>query len=193
VKLVGLTGSIGMGKSTTAAMFRDEGVPVWDADAAVHDVYARGGGGVGQVEAAFPGAAVDGAIDRRRLSARVKDDPEALRRLEAIVHPLVAAHRTAFVDDARARGAEVVVLDVPLLFETGAAALCDVVVVVTAPGRVQRERVLARPGMDEAKFAALLERQTPDADKRARADWVIDTSLGLDHAREEVRRILRAL
>lgn len=193
MKVVGLTGSIGMGKSTTAAMLRDEGVPVWDADAAVHDLYARRGTAVAAVEAAFPGVAVHGEIDRRALSERVRNDPDALRRLEAIVHPLVAAHRQAFLDDACARGAQVVVLDVPLLFETGAAALCDHVVVVTAPAHVQRARVMARPGMDEAKFAALLERQLPDDHKRASADRVIDTSRGLDHARAEVRRFLADL
>lgn len=190
MKILGLTGSIGMGKSTTAAMFRDEGVPVWDADAAVHDLYRRGGAAVGPVEAAFPGVAVRDEIDRRALSAKIQGDPEALARLEAVVHPLVAAHRSALLDDARKRGAAVVVLDVPLLFETGAAALCDAVVVVTAPAAVQRERVLTRPGMDAAKFAALLERQTPDAEKRARADWVVDTSKGLDAARAEVQAIL---
>ena len=188
--LIGLTGSIGMGKSTTAAMFAEEGVPVWDADAAVHRLYGPGGAAVGAVEAAFPGVSGDKGVDRKALGARVHDDPEALRRLEAVVHPLVREDREAFLARASAEGAGVAVLDIPLLFETGAQDLVDVVVVVSAPAHVQRERVLARAGMTEILLAALLERQTPDAHKRAHADHVIDTSLGLDHARERVREII---
>lgn len=188
--LLGLTGSIGMGKSTTAAMFREEGAPVWDADATVHRLYAPGGAAVAPVEAAFPGVVVDGGVHRPTLAARLHADPDAFRRLEAIVHPLVQADRHAFLAEAEAAGAPVAVVDIPLLFETGGADLVDAVVVVTAPPHVQRQRVLARAGMDETKFAALLERQTPDAHKVARADFVIDTSQGLDAARDRVREIL---
>jgi dephospho-CoA kinase len=190
VILIGLTGSVGMGKSTTAALFADEGVPVWDADAAVHRLYARGGAAVGPVGEAFPGVVVAGAVDRARLGERVHGDAAAFERLEALVHPLVAADRTAFVERAQAEGHDAVVLDIPLLFETGAEDRVDAVVVVTAPAQVQRERVLARPGWDETRLAALLERQTPDHHKRARADFVIDTSLGLEAARARVRTVL---
>jgi len=193
VIVLGLTGSIGMGKSTTARMFVDEGAPVYDSDAAVHALYASGGAAVAPVEAAFPGVVVDGAIDRARLSAAVMGDSEALARLESIVHPLVGAHRIGFFEAARAQGADVVVLDIPLLYETGGDRTVDKVVVVSAPADVQRQRVLARPGMDAAKFEAILARQTPDAEKRARADFVIDTSRGLDAARDQVRDILTRL
>ncbi|NEX91509.1 dephospho-CoA kinase [Caulobacter sp. 17J65-9] len=188
--VLGLTGSIGMGKSTTAMMFMEAGAPVWDADATVHKLYAPGGAAVAPVEAAFPGVTKDGGIDRPSLSAQLHAEPDGFRRLEAIVHPLVQADRQAFLARAEAGGAGVAVVDIPLLFETGAADLVDAVVVVTAPAHVQRARVLARPGMDETRFAALLERQTPDAHKVARADFVIDTSEGLDAARERVREIL---
>jgi dephospho-CoA kinase len=188
-----LTGSIGMGKSTTARMFADEGVPVFDSDAVVHRLYERGGAAVAPVEAAFPGVAIDGRIDRRLLARRVGADPDALRWLEAIVHPLVTAERALFLAAAGAQGAPAALLDVPLLFETGREGEADAVVVVTATPEVQRARVLARPDMDEAKFAALHARQMPDAEKRARADFVIDTSQGLEHAREQVRRILAAV
>ncbi len=191
--LVGLTGSIGMGKSTTAAMFEAEGVPVYDADAAVHELYGPGGAAVEPVEAAFPGVTEEGAIHRGRLGERVLNDPEALRRLEAIVHPLVGAHRQAFFDRAQAANAPIVVLDVPLLFETGGDKGVDAVVVVSAPKALQRERVLARPGMSADKLDAILNRQLPDADKRARADFVIDTGQGLEHARAEVKAVLAAL
>ncbi|MGR4862888.1 dephospho-CoA kinase [Caulobacter sp. LARHSG274] len=191
--VLGLTGSIGMGKSTTAQMFVAEGVPVYDADAAVHALYAPGGAAVGPVEAAFPGVVVDGAVDRARLSARVVGHPEALKALEAVVHPLVAAHRAGFFKDAIKAGADIAVLDVPLLFETGGDRTVDKVVVVSAPPDLQRQRVLARPGMDGAKFEAILARQTPDAEKRARADFVIDTGQGLDHARQQVRDLLTRL
>ncbi|MFY8143348.1 MAG: dephospho-CoA kinase [Caulobacter sp.] len=191
--ILGLTGSIGMGKSTTAKMFQDEGVPVYDADAAVHALYATGGAAVGPVEAAFPGVVVNGAIDRAKLSAQVVGNSEALAKLEAIVHPLVGAHRIGFFEQAKAEGHEIVVLDIPLLFETGGEKRVDKVVVVSAPAEVQRERVLARPEMTPEKFEAILARQTPDADKRARADFVIDTGQGLDHARRQVRDLLTLL
>lgn len=191
--ILGLTGSIGMGKSTTSTMFQDEGVPVYDADAAVHALYASGGAAVAPVEAAFPGVVVDGAIDRAKLSAAVLGNPQALQILESIVHPLVGAHRIGFFEDARDQGADIVVLDIPLLFETNGHKKVDKVVVVSAPVDVQRQRVLARPGMDAAKFEAILARQTPDAEKRERADFVIDTGRGLDHARDQVRDILTRL
>ena len=191
--LIGLTGSVGMGKSTTAAMFADLGAPVWDADAAVHRLYAKGGAAVGPVSAAFPGVEAEGGIDRRALGARVHGDHAAFERLEAIVHPLVAADRAAFLEKAEAEGHAVAVLDIPLLFETGAQDKVDAVVVVTAPAHVQRERVLVRPGMDETKLAALLERQTPDHHKREHADFVIDTSLGLESARARVKTVLEAV
>jgi dephospho-CoA kinase len=193
VIVVGLTGSIGMGKSATATLFAEAGVPVWDADATVHRLYARGGAAVEPVGAAFPEAVKDGAVDRTRLGALVHGHPEAFRRLEELVHPLVALDRTVFLDQARAAGAPVAVLDVPLLFETGGDGLVDAVVVVSAPADVQRSRVLARPGMDEAKFAALLERQTPHAHKLSRADFVIDTAQGFEAARTQLQELLTAL
>ncbi|WP_419319336.1 dephospho-CoA kinase [Caulobacter sp. ErkDOM-E] len=191
--IIGLTGSIGMGKSTTSAMFEAEGVPVYDSDGAVHALYAVGGAAVAPVEAAFPGVVVDGAIDRTRLSAVVMGDPEALKRLEAIVHPLVGADRIGFFEKAAADGKDIVVLDVPLLYETGGDKRVHKVVVVSAPAEVQRQRVLARPGMDAAKLDAILARQLPDAEKRARADFVIDTGQGLEHAHQQVRKILATL
>lgn len=191
--LLGLTGSIGMGKSTVAEMFRAEGAPVYDADAAVHRLYAEGGAAVGPVGEAFPEAIVEGAVDRERLSKLVLNDPEALQRLEHIVHPLVGAAQMQFLDDARRAGAPVVVLDIPLLFEKGGAARVDVIAVVSAPADVQRARVLARPGMTPEKFEAILAKQTPDAEKRARADFVIDTGVGVDETRAQVRAVLKAL
>lgn len=185
-----LTGSIGMGKSTTAAMFAEEGAAVFDADAAVHALYGSGGDAVFHVEQAFPGVTEGGRVDRRRLARRIAADRDALARLESIVHPLVAQARASFLAEAERRGEPVAVLDIPLLFETRLEAEADAVVTVTAPEHVQRARVLARPGMDEAKFAALHARQTPDAEKRARADFVIDTGRGLEPAREQVRHIL---
>ncbi len=190
---VGLTGSIGMGKSTTAAMFAAEGVPVYDADAEVHALYAKGGAAVEPLEAAFPGVVVDGAVDRAKLSHHVVGKPDALKKLEAIVHPLVGESRVGFFQEAVAKGADIVILDIPLLFETGGEKRMDAVVVVTAPADLQRQRVLARPGMDEAKLDAILARQMADAEKRARAHFVIDTSLGLDHARAQVRDVLARL
>ena len=188
-KTLGLTGSIGMGKSTTAAMFRDEGVPVWDADASVHRLYGPGGAAVGPIAVAFPDAVTDGAVDRPALSAILRGDPEAMNRLEAIVHPLVAEDRARFLAGT---DAPLVVLDIPLLFETGAEAWLDATLVVTAPPEVQRARVLARPGMTEAQFDMILSRQMPDAEKRARADHVIQT-LTLDDTRAAVRDLIATL
>lgn len=185
--IVGLTGSIGMGKSTTSAMFQAEGIPVYDADAAIHTLYSKGGAAVAPVEAAFPGVVVDGAIDRARLSAQVVGNPEALKRLETIVHPLAGESRKAFFEAALEKGAPMVVLDIPLLFETGGERNVNAVIVVSAPAELERQRVMERPGMTLEKLEAILARQLPDEDKRARADIVIDTSKGLDSAREQVR------
>ena len=185
--VLGLTGSIGMGKSTTARMFAEEGVPVWDADAAVHRLYD--GVAVGPVGVAFPEAIEDGKVSRDALKRLISRDETALPRLESIVHPLVAADRRAFLDNATA---PVVLLDIPLLYETGGEVLCDRVVVVSAPPDVQRERVLAREGMTPGQLDAILARQMPDAEKRARADYVIET-LTLDGARTQVRAILADL
>ena len=193
MKVIGLTGSIGMGKSTTAGLFAEMGVPVYDADAAVHRLYARGGAAVPAVGALFPDAVVEGAIDRKRLSTLVIAKPEAMRALEAAVHPLVGADRLSFFQNAREAGADLVILDVPLLFETGGTAGLDAVVVVSAPAEMQRERVLARADMDPDKFEAILARQTPDAEKRAAADFVIDTSRGIDAARQQVEQVLATL
>ncbi len=189
--VIGLTGSVGMGKSTTAAMFAAAGVPVFDADAAVHRLYA--GAAVAPVEAAFPGVTRDGRIDREALGPRVIGDEAAMRRLEAIVHPLVRAARESFLAEARAAGAAMAVLDIPLLYETGGADEVDVVVLASAPKAVQKARVLARPGMTEAKFKAILGKQMPDAEKRKRADHVIETGDGLEAAERRVREIIVAL
>jgi dephospho-CoA kinase len=191
--IVGLTGSIGMGKSTTSAMFQAEGVPVYDADAAVHALYAKGGAAVEPVEAAFPGVVTDGAIDRAKLSAHVVGNPEALKRLETIVHPLVGESRKVFFEAALEANAPLVILDIPLLFETGGERNVAAVIVVSAPEAIQRERVMARPDMTAEKLDAILARQLPDAEKRARADIVIDTSKGLDSAREQVRAAIAKL
>ncbi len=190
---LGLTGSIGMGKSTTAQMFREAGVPVYDADAAVAALYLKGGAAVEPLEAAFPGVTSDGAVDREALRLRVLGDDAAMTRLNAVVHPLLGRDRTDFVLQAKASGADVMVFDIPLLFETGGERNMDAVAVVTAPADVQRTRVLAREGMTPDRLDAILSRQTPDTDKRARADFVIDTSRGLEPARAEVTRILAAL
>ena len=181
--VIGLTGSIGMGKSETARLFAAEGVPVFDADAAIHALYA--GEAATMIEAAFPGSTRNGAVDRAALSKIVAGDPAALERLEDLMHPLVAEKRDAFITDA---DAPIVVLDIPLLLETGFKV--DAVVVATAPEHVQRQRVLARPGMTEAKFAALLGRQMSDAEKRSQAHYLVVTDKGLDHAREQVKMIL---
>ncbi len=189
-----LTGSIGMGKSTTARLFEEAGAAVWDADAAVHALYQKGGSAVEPVEAAFPGVVVDGAVDRARLSDRLQAHPEGFRPLEAIVHPLVRADREAFLHRARAEGRAVVVLDIPLWFETGADRTgVTAVVVVSAPEAEQSRRVLSRPGMTEARFRQILARQLPDAEKRAQADAIIDTGQGVPHAREQVRLLMERL
>jgi dephospho-CoA kinase len=191
--VIGLTGSIGMGKSTVAQMFAEEGAPAFDSDAVVHQLYARGGAAVAPVEAAFPGVAKNGAIDRSALSARLVDNPEAIKQLEAIVHPLVRRAQTEFLDRHRQAGVAAAVLDIPLLFESGGAERVDRIVVVSAPAAVQKQRVISRPGMSEEKFAYLLSRQTPDAEKRARADFVIDTGGELEATRAQVRAVLDAL
>ena len=189
--LIGLTGSIGMGKSTTADVFRSEGVPVYDSDAAVHEIYR--GPAAREIENAFPGTLVDGRIDRTKLASYVLDDRVALKRLESIVHPLVWQARAKFLNEQKSVGAEIVVLDIPLLFETGADKQVDVIVVASAPPDIQKERVLSRPNMSEEKFAAILIRQTPDEEKRRRADFIVHTDKGVGSAREQVRAILKAL
>jgi len=193
MKLIGLTGSIGMGKSTVAQMFAEEGVPIYDADAAVHRVYAPGGAAVGPVSAEFPGVLKDGGVDRAALSVQVLDNPEALKRLESIVHPIIAQAQKRFLAEQREAGAPLVVLDIPLLLEKGRPTSIDSVAVVSAPAGVQRARVLARPGMTEEKFAAILARQMPDADKRAHADFIIETGGSFDDTRAQVRAVLDAL
>ena len=191
--LIGLTGSIGMGKSTTAAMFRDLGVPVYDADAAVHDLYDEGGAAVGPVGEAFPGVVRAGRVDREALRQAVLGNREALKKLNAIVHPLVGRDRVGFFAKAEADGADIVVLDIPLLFETGGHANVDAVVVASAPADMQRERVLARPGMSPERLDAILAQQMADAEKRARAHFVVDTSRGLEPARQQVAEIVAAV
>jgi dephospho-CoA kinase len=189
--VVGLTGSIGMGKSTTARMFRDAGVPVHDSDETGHRLYA--GKAAPLIEEAFPGTVRDGAVDRAQLAAQVLGRPGAMKKLEAIIHPLVRAAAAAFVARHREAKTPLVVLDIPLLFETGGRGRVDKVVVVTAPAEVQRQRVLARPGMTEGKLAAILASQVPDAEKRRQADFVIDTGQGMDAARAAVTRIITDL
>ena len=186
--VIGLTGSLGMGKSTMARFFAEEGIPVHDADAVVHRLYA--GEAAAAIEAAFPGTTADGKVDRNKLAARVLDDPAALNKLESIMHPLVQAAEQQLLAQAETRGEEVAVLDIPLLFETGADRRVDAVVVVSAPAEIQRARVLARPGMTSDKLEAILARQMPDVEKRCRADFVVDTSHGLEAARAQVRAIL---
>lgn len=188
--VLGLTGSIGMGKSTTAKLFAEAGVPVYDADATVHKIYENEA--VPAIEAAFPGTTVAGKVDRALLSAKVVHDPAAMKRLEAIVHPMLRAHHQQFLDDAESSGAAVAVVDVPLLFETGGEKRVDAVVVVTTSPEVQRERILARDNMTPDKLDAILARQMPDAEKRRRADFVVDTSNGLDPVRLQIREILEA-
>jgi len=183
-----LTGSIGMGKSTTAKLFAEAGVPVYDADAAVHKIYE--GEAAPAIEAAFPGTTADGKVDRVKLSAKVVHDPAAMKQLEQIVHPMLGASRQKFLDDAERSGAAVALVDVPLLFETGGEKRVDAVVVVSTSPELQRERVLARGTMDEEKFNSIVARQMPDAEKRKRADFVVDTSHGLDSVRALIRDIL---
>lgn len=185
--LLGLTGSIGMGKSTTAKMFAAEGVPVWDADATVHALYAPGGAAVAPIEAAFPGTVIAGSVDRARLRAALSGQKQALSRLESIVHPLTTAAREAFIADHP--GADLILLDIPLLYETGAETACDSVLVVTAPPEVQRARVLDRGTMTEAELDMILARQMPDAEKRARADHIIET-LTLEQTRAAVQNLI---
>ena len=191
--VVGLTGSIGMGKSTTAQMFADAGAPVYDADAEVRRLYAPGGVAVPLIEAAFPGVVQGSGVDRGLLAERVLGDAEALARLNGLVWPLMGAARAEFFERARAAKATVVVLDIPLLLETGGEKNVDAVVVVSAPAEMQRDRVLARPGMSPAKFEAILAAQMPDADKCGRAHFVVDTSQGLEPARRQVEAIMAAL
>ena len=186
--VIGLTGSIGMGKSTTAALFAAEGVPVNDADAVVHDLYRHEA--VQPVGTAFPGSVRDGAVDREELARQLRKNPAKFPVLEQIVHPLVRARERQFVERHRAAGAEMVLLDIPLLFETGGDARVDAVVVVTCDAEGQRQRVLSRPGMTEEKFALILSRQTPDGEKRKRADYIIDTGHGIEAARLRVREII---
>ena len=186
--ILGLTGSIGMGKSTTAKLFAEAGVPVYDADAAVHILYE--GEAVPAIEAAFPGTTVNGKVDRNKLSARVVHDPAAIKRLEQIVHPMLGASRQKFLGDAERSGAPVAVVDVPLLFETGGEKRVDAVVVVTTTPEIQRQRILARDNMTSEKLDAILARQLPDAEKRRRADFVVDTSDGTDPVRLRIRDIL---
>jgi len=188
---IGLTGSIGMGKSTTAKMFAAEGVPVHDADATVHALYA--GRAAPLVEASFPGTVVDGKVDRQRLSPHVLGKPEAMKKLEGIVHPLVREEEQAFLDKARADRRRHVMMDIPLLFETGGRDRVDVVVVVTADAEIQRHRVLARPEMTIDRFEAILSKQLPDAEKRRRAHFLVDTGLGMEPARRQVHAIVTAL
>ena len=189
--ILGLTGSVGMGKSATARLFAEEGAPVHDADAVVHRLYE--GAAVAAIEAAFPGTTSGGRVDRGKLAARVLGHPSALARLEAIVHPMVRAAEEELIALAKTRDDKVVVLDIPLLFETGGDERVDAVVVVTAPAETQRARVLGRPGMTMEKLEAILAKQIPDAEKRRRADFVVDTSRGFEAAGEQVRAILKAI
>jgi dephospho-CoA kinase len=188
MRVLGLTGSIGMGKSTTAKLFAEAGVPVYDADATVHKIYE--GEAAPAIEAAFPGTTVDGKVDRERLSSKVVHNPAAMKQLEQIVHPMLRAYHQAFLDSAERSGAPVAVIDVPLLFETGGEKRVDAVVVVSTSPEVQRERILARDNMTSEKLDAILARQLPDAEKRKRADFVVDTSHGLEPVRERIKEIL---
>ena len=186
---LGLTGSIGMGKSTTAALFAQQGCAIWDADAAVHRLYRPGGAAVAPMAALFPDAVIDGAVSRDALKAIIGRDPQALKQIEQVVHPLLATDRADFIENAKS---DVLVFDIPLLFETGGNARMDAVVVVSAPPDVQRQRVLQRGSMTEAQFQAILAKQMPDAEKRARADFVIETDT-LDHARQQVENIVQQI
>lgn len=191
--ILGLTGSIGMGKSATAAMFRDQGIPVYDADAAVHEIYEPNGSAVEPLRAVFPDVIVDERVDRVRLRNHVLNDAEAMKKLEAIVHPLVAETQIRFRRQALEAKADIIVLDIPLLFETGGHARVDHTVIVTTTPEEQRRRVLARPGMTEEAFEAILAKQLPDAEKRKRADFIINTRIDLAYAREQVHALIAAL
>jgi dephospho-CoA kinase len=191
--VLGLTGSIGMGKSTTAQIFAEAGVPVWDADAAVHRLYAAGAEGSRAIERLVPHAVSDAGTDRGKLRSAILADPGLLSQVEAAIHPLVAADRARFLGQARGQSVKLVLCDIPLLYETGAEKWLDKVAVVTAPAEIQRERVLARPGMTEEAFAAILAKQVPDAEKRSRADFVIDTGQGLEPVRRQVADIVARL
>jgi len=193
MKIIGLTGSIGMGKSTTAAMFREAGIPVYDADAAVHAAYAVGGVAVGPVGEAFPGTVSEGRVDRESLRQQVLGNPDAMAKLNSIVHPLIGKSRADAFAAATASGADMIVLDVPLIYETGGDKNMDAVIVVSAPPEMQRERVLAREGMSPERLDAILAQQVPDAEKRKRADYVIDTGKGLEAARAQVTEVISAL
>jgi dephospho-CoA kinase len=193
VIVLGLTGSIGMGKSTAAQALRAMGVPVHDADASVHRLMNHGGAAVGFIEAAFPGTALNGAIDRKELGARVYADPAELTRLESILHPMVREQERIFLRTSRARGHRIVVLDIPLLYETGGEKRCDAVIVVTAPKFLQDQRVLRRPGMTRQRLDEILAKQMPDAEKRARADFVVQTGMGKRASREALARIVDRL
>jgi dephospho-CoA kinase len=186
--LLGLTGSIGMGKSATAGMFREQGIPVNDADAVVHDLYA--GEAAPLIEAAFPGVVANGVVDRARLSRMLAENPDEFKRLEAIVHPLVRQKELEFRQSAELAGADIAVLDIPLLFENGGEKRLDAVVVVSADSKIQRQRVLARPGMTVEKFEMILSRQVPDREKRERADYIVETGSGFDNARMQVKAII---
>lgn len=190
---IALTGSIGMGKSTTAQMFAEEGIPIWDADAAVHRLYGPDAEGTEAIAALVPGVFTENGVDRGRLQEAIDRQPELLSRIERAIHPLVARDRKRFSEDARRNGAAAVLFDIPLLFETGAARDFDTVVTVSAPAEVQRKRVLARPGMTPERFEAILDRQVPDAEKRARSDFVVTTDRGFGDARIQVRDILEKL
>ena len=191
--ILGLTGSIGMGKSTTAQMFRDAGIPVWDADATVHALYGPGAAGSEALRAVAPDAVTDEGVDRAKLREAIIADPSLLKKVEVAIHPLVGKDRNAFLHQAWRDGDRIVLCDIPLLFEGGNARGMDKIVVVTAPAEVQRQRVLDRPGMTEEAFQTILSKQVPDAVKREKADYLIDTSLGMDHARQRVAEIIEEL
>jgi len=191
--IVGLTGSIGMGKSETAKMFRRLGIAVYDADAAVHAIYAPGGPAVAPIEAAFPGVTGSDGVNRELLAKQVLNDATALKKLESIVHPLVGLEQQKFLEQAAAENLEMIVIDVPLLYETGGQKRVDCVVLVSAPYELQQERVLARPGMSEEKFQSILAKQVPDAEKRAQADYIIDSSQGIEHAMAQVEALIPLL
>lgn len=191
--LIALTGSIGMGKSTTAKMFADAGIPVWDADAAVHKLYGPGGAGSDAIAKLVPDAVTTEGVDRSKLRAAILADNSLFKKIEAVIHPLVGRDRADFLETARRDNADIAICDIPLLFETGGNKAFDKVVVVSAPADIQRQRVLERPGMTEEAFQAILAKQVPDADKRAQADYIVDTSQGMDAAREQVADIVADL